>query len=277
MYYKNEVKVSRDELAELAGQIVPCVGCFIDVKIANKGFTSLLFRDIKIGELHYDHMWVVCNESFKGKNLKHNCIVSFDGTVQKYSGSDRYGVSFCHNVKIVKYDVLSEDAYSDMFVKIKTINYKSYNDTTNAKLKGHEQFGVDYGLDKRQTLRLVYNPINTLRNNKKEIEFDFYDDMGKMAEFEKISFNPYIDDHKISVDDKYYIKINETVYRKLCLLYFMARNNLSGCMSYIPSEEVGNYVEVVDGKKSDFYYKGDFILSIKKDSNEENDKVIGVV
>lgn len=261
------MKENRVELAYMEGKTVHCKGIFADTRVLKGNFISLLFKDICIdGSIYYDHIWVVYTKAFQGKDLKSGCTVEFDGDVEQYRHEkNRYGISFCRNVRIVSYDREEEaKRFCDIRVALKNINYNGNKYVSSSEKKAFQEFEDSYHLDKRERIRLVYSPAMTFANQEGEIEFDAYDSNGETIEFSKVSFNPLTDDHKLSIDDKYYVKITETAYRQLSLIYFMVMKNPTGCMSYVPDEVSGDYFEVVNEESSSYYHDGRFMYTIPK-------------
>lgn len=263
---KNKSKETRSVLAPLEGQMVNCTGRFVMARVINEQFINILFRDVFVENSYFSHLWIIHNDEFEGKDLRHNCIVKFRGVVKKYSDTDeRYGVAYCRSVEVMSYDHETEnEELEDIFIKLKKIDYNTnkYKVPENAE-KAYIKFAEDYELPVRKRLKLVYSPLLTLKNKNRELEFEAYDEDGKIAEFSRVTFNPVTDDYRVSVDDRYYVKINATAYRKLCLLYYLVTRTQNGFMAFVPEEVQGEYFALIDSEKSVYYHNTEEMFTVR--------------
>lgn len=257
-------KDPRKALAKFEGNKVSCTGKFVSVRILDNGFINLLFRNVVVnGKYKYDHIWIVNNKYFENIGLKYGCDVSFTGIVQKYGNAERYGISFCKNVEVTQYNTeIENEEYINIDVQFKTVKYS--NEKQDSQMKGYQNFIYDYGIELKSRCRLVYSPAKTLLNRNGEIEFEAYGNDGHMDIFKKISFNPELNHNSITVDGKYYVKITETAYRKLSLLYFLVKSSGYGCMVYVPEEEKENYAGIISICSKTNYYMNQIMLSAGK-------------
>lgn len=256
---------TRIELAAYEGTEIKCSGFFTGVRILKSGLISLLISDAVInGEIGYSHIWVMHSASFDGVDIRPGVKISFIGTVKRYlNDENRCGIGDVRNVVVRSYDRdMEQNAFSDLTFQMKTIRCNNVKNPGKEDVWGYAEFSADYEFEPRKKVEILYSPALTAANMSHELEFDMYDEQGKMAEFDKISFNPYTDGHRISVDDKYYIDIGESIYRKLCMLYYMVVYSQYKCMSYIPRDTMCDYIGQITQEGITFYYQGKSIYSL---------------
>lgn len=240
-------------------------GRFVQARVIDEQNIRLLFRDVWVDNIYRSYLWAEHTPAFDGMDLKHNCMVQFYGKIHRCSReNEKYGVKECRDVKIVQQAARTKE-FDDMNLTFKTVKYdRRQADAEDVSQKAFLKFEDDYGFGRHDRIRLVYSPVLTMRNDSNEIEFDAYDEHGKLAEFSRISFSPLYSCHKVFIDNKYSIKINETLYRKLSLLYYLVTRTQDGCMAFIPKESKNEYFAVSSTEETVYYHNMQKLYTQKK-------------
>lgn len=255
----------RSVLSFMEDKYVLVTGRFVQARVIDEQNIRLLFRNVRVDNICQPYLWAEHTSAFDGIDLKHNCMVQFYGKIHRCSReNEKYGVKECRDVRIVWHAARTKE-FDDMNLTFKTVKYdRRQGDVKDASQKAFLKFKDDYGFGRHDRIRLVYSPVLTMQNDSHEIEFDAYDEHGKLAEFSRISFSPLYSCHKVFIDDKYSIKINETLYRKLSLLYYLVTRTQDGCMAFIPKESKSEYFAVASTEETVYYHNMQKLFTQKK-------------
>lgn len=255
----------RSVLSFMEDKYVLVTGRFVQARVIDEQNIRLLFRNVRVDNVCQPYIWAEHTSAFDGIDLKHNCMVQFYGKIHRCSReNEKYGVKECRDVRIVWHAARTKE-FDDMNLTFKTVKYdRRQGDVKDASQKAFLKFKDDYGFGRHDRIRLVYSPVLTMQNDSHEIEFDAYDEYGKLAEFSRISFSPLYSCHKVFIDDKYSIKINETLYRKLSLLYYLVTRTQDGCMAFIPKESKSEYFAVASTEETVYYHNMQKLFTQKK-------------
>lgn len=251
--------------AVIAGmETVSAEGIFSGVRFEEGGRIVLSFDDAVVGSRPCGTVYVLHGECFESAGLMPGCRVRFMGKVRKSScmGGTECWMYSCQDVSAGSRDVTAEfSVLGNTIIGFEKICFTGKGLACSCGAEPWNKFSEDYDIPDGFRASLVYNPAGTLRNGT-DIEFDLYDGDGKMAEFDRVVFNPYGMHRGIFIDGKYFVGVCGKVYEKLCMLYYVVFIQKKKQVFYIPEEAVGDYLLMLGKSGTILYYMGERICSI---------------